>query len=664
MSEVQKPPRSFSGTLLNIELINLVQLICLAKSNHAISVKSNFGKCAIYARSGQLYHAECGEHRGEEAFFEILHWRGGKFVAVLHEALKTPPSITSRWEYLLVQAAQNRAEALDIQERTGKPDSEPRGFSGIIKDIELSDMVQLICQSGGDHTVQVVSVEGTGILCARSGQICHARADELEGEEAFSRIFHWPGGSFTSLASQEMDRHTISVPWDSLLMNAMRRHDEISAPPGIRNEGEKAEEQRNDAEVDALFSDSASPDSGARADDLQPSTVPVVGFSGSMVHIELTYVLQLFCLGKSIHRIAIQSSEGTGTIWVGSGNILCAVMGDQEGEPAFYQMHRWTEGEFEAEPARDVQIKETIHKPWEFLLIEAARYRSQAGDDGKESDTPGSCRCDFRGVIHEISLSDLMHVVCFSRSNQMITLMSTVKSAMIFVRGGQVLHAQAGELQGPEAFFEAFRWTGGRFSSELLPEELAVPTTIDQPWEYLVMEAVRLMDEESGTGNGDKEEGGAESPSEAEAFGQRLQKMRTLNELESFTKKLTKMKLVEKIRFALTGNKEARSSLIRESNRLIQVAVIRNPRISDSEVLAIANSKSIDEEVLRQVATNRSWVRSYALRLALVNNPRTPLPKALQFLGTLMPKDLALVAKSKNIPEAVAQAARRRVMQK
>jgi hypothetical protein len=664
MSEIQKPPRSFSGTLLNIELLNLVQLICLAKTNHAISVESVFGKGAIHARSGHLYHAQCGGQQGEEAFFEILRWKRGQFVAVLHEALETPPSLTSRWEYLLVQAAQNRSEALEMQERAGKPDSEPRGFAGIIKDIELSDMVQLICQSGGDHTVKVVSVEGSGILWARSGQICHARADGIEGEEAFSRIIHWPGGSFTSLASQEMAKHTISIPWDSLLMNAMRRHDEISAPAGTRHESETTEEGNTGADAYTHCSDTGPSDLGAPVGYVQPGPDTMVGFSGSMVHIELTYVLQLFCLGKSIHRIVVQSPEGTGTIFVGSGSILCAEMGDQEGEPAFYQMHRWTEGEFEAKPARDLQIKETIHKPWEFLLIEAARYRSQAGDDAKESAKLGSCRCDFRGVIHEISLSDLMHVVCFSRSNQMISLVSAVNSAMIYVRSGQVLHAQTGELQGPEAFFEAFRWTTGRFSAELLPEEVAIPTTIDQPWEYLVMEAVRLMDEQSGTGDGDEEASGTEHPSEAEAFGQRLRKLRTLNELESFRKKLIKMQLVEKIRFALTGDKEARSSLIRESNRLIQVAVIRNPRISDPEVLAIANSKGIDEEVLRQVASNRNWIRSYALRLALVNNPRTPLPKALQFLGTLMPKDLTLIAKSKNVPEAVAQAARRRMIQK
>jgi hypothetical protein len=139
--------------------------------------------------------------------------------------------------------------------------------------------------------------------------------------------------------------------------------------------------------------------------------------------------------------------------------------------------------------------------------------------------------------------------------------------------------------------------------------------------------------------------------------------MNTLKQMEALSQKLAKMKVTEKIRLALTGNKEARSSLIREANRMIQLAVIRNPKISEQEVQLIASSKNVDEEVLKQLAANTKWTRSYALRLAMVNNPKTPLPTALKFVTTLTHRDLAVVAKSKNIPEGVVQAARRKVTQ-
>jgi hypothetical protein len=96
---------------------------------------------------------------------------------------------------------------------------------------------------------------------------------------------------------------------------------------------------------------------------------------------------------------------------------------------------------------------------------------------------------------------------------------------------------------------------------------------------------------------------------------------------------------------------------------MIQLAVIRNPKISEQEVQLIASSKNVDEEVLRQLAANNKWTRSYALRLAMVNNPKTPLPTALKFVTTLTHRDLAVVAKSKNVSDGVVQAARRKVAQ-
>jgi hypothetical protein len=127
---------------------------------------------------------------------------------------------------------------------------------------------------------------------------------------------------------------------------------------------------------------------------------------------------------------------------------------------------------------------------------------------------------------------------------------------------------------------------------------------------------------------------------------------------------LQRMKITEKLRFTLRCDKEGRALLIRDPNRAIQLAIISNPRITDAEVTILAWSKSSDEEVLRRIADNREWIKYYPIRLGLARNPKTPVSISTRLLPTLMPEDLSQVAKSKEVPVAVAHAARRLILQK
>src|SRR5262245_6888189 len=69
----------------------------------------------------------------------------------------------------------------------------------------------------------------------------------------------------------------------------------------------------------------------------------------------------------------------------------------------------------------------------------------------------------------------------------------------------------------------------------------------------------------------------------------------------SLYSQILRMKVGEKLKLALKGNKEARTILVRDANRLIQRFVLQNPRISDDEVLAIAKNRSIDQDMLRKI---------------------------------------------------------------
>jgi hypothetical protein len=115
----------------------------------------------------------------------------------------------------------------------------------------------------------------------------------------------------------------------------------------------------------------------------------------------------------------------------------------------------------------------------------------------------------------------------------------------------------------------------------------------------------------------------------------------------------------DKIKTALTGDKEWRSLLIKDSNKLVNSAVVKNPRITDAEILTIAKSVVQNEEILRIICQNKEWTKNNDIRKALVLNNKTPLPVALRFMGFLTEKDLSGMAKSKNISSVLVNNARR-----
>ena len=119
-----------------------------------------------------------------------------------------------------------------------------------------------------------------------------------------------------------------------------------------------------------------------------------------------------------------------------------------------------------------------------------------------------------------------------------------------------------------------------------------------------------------------------------------------------------------KIKLALTGNKSARDLLIKDANKIIALSVLKNPRITEEEVIRLTQTKGTPEDLLRQVARSKEWVKSYHVKTGLVSNPKTPLAISVKLLDHLYDADLQKLAKSKNIPSVLASSARRKVDQK
>ena len=127
---------------------------------------------------------------------------------------------------------------------------------------------------------------------------------------------------------------------------------------------------------------------------------------------------------------------------------------------------------------------------------------------------------------------------------------------------------------------------------------------------------------------------------------------------------LQNMSVFDKIKLARLGNKEARGLLIRDSNKLVASAAVRNPKVTENEVAGFAKSRNVCDEVLRLISRNKEWTRNYQVKLALATNPKTPQSTAVKFLNYLQERDLRALMKSKDVPSMISNHARRLLQKK
>jgi len=130
-------------------------------------------------------------------------------------------------------------------------------------------------------------------------------------------------------------------------------------------------------------------------------------------------------------------------------------------------------------------------------------------------------------------------------------------------------------------------------------------------------------------------------------------------EIRNAFQRIVALNTAQKAILAMKGGREERLILVRDTNKVVSLGVLRNPRISDTEVEAIAKMRNVNEDVLRVVGTTRDWVKKYAVIQALINNPRTPQAVSVNFVKRLNNRDLKLLLSSREVPELVRRMARK-----
>lgn len=128
----------------------------------------------------------------------------------------------------------------------------------------------------------------------------------------------------------------------------------------------------------------------------------------------------------------------------------------------------------------------------------------------------------------------------------------------------------------------------------------------------------------------------------------------------SMLQKIGTMRVGDRIKLAMRGNREERMVLIRDRSKLVSLAVLDSPKVNEAEMETFASMKNIQETVLRAISTKRNYIKNYGVLRALTNNPKTPMEVVLPLLAHLMVKDLRALALNKNLNETVRKVALKR----
>src|SRR6267142_2322022 len=128
----------------------------------------------------------------------------------------------------------------------------------------------------------------------------------------------------------------------------------------------------------------------------------------------------------------------------------------------------------------------------------------------------------------------------------------------------------------------------------------------------------------------------------------------------SITQQIMHLGVAKKIEWAnKKGNREVRTLLLRDPNKLVQLAVVHSSRITDGEIAKVALSRTAPQEVLQYIYNNRQLMKNYQIKVNLINNPKMPVAVSMRFLSSLRAAEVKAVAKNKNVPQGLATAAKK-----
>jgi len=345
--------------------------------------------------------------------------------------------------------------------------------------------------------------------------------------------------------------------------------------------------------------------------------------------------------GARSGTIVVEALGRSGRLFFSRGKVIGAVAGELEGLQALEGILRWPESKFRYVLRTHYHTENIDPAAAEDLLNTiAAQPSAQEAESGRLRLISGSL--DAMDIFESLTALEGTPVPVI------ISIIAEEGSGEIYRNRAHVLHAHVDGKESPmEAMAAMLSWNCKRIIIRLAPAEF--PTTMNKPLSDFFTEAMHLLPDEimRATRPGELPEW---ELSEAE--------------YESLFHQIAQMGVAEKVKLAFMGGKEARGILVRDPIRMVAVAVVKSPKIREDEIEAISKSRNVCDEVLRQIAQTKEWVKNYKIKLNLAENSKTPVPLAMRFLSHLREQDLRKIARSKNVASMIATQARRMADQK
>ena len=136
------------------------------------------------------------------------------------------------------------------------------------------------------------------------------------------------------------------------------------------------------------------------------------------------------------------------------------------------------------------------------------------------------------------------------------------------------------------------------------------------------------------------------------------------HEKGSALQKIAQLDVKGRVQLAMKGDREERSLLIRDGTKVVAVAVLESPKLTDSEVEKFASQKNVLEAVLRAISMKRKFMKQYPVIRNLAFNPRAPIDVSLGIMKHLLIKDLRNLAGNKEVSDTVRKLALKMFKQK
>lgn len=356
---------------------------------------------------------------------------------------------------------------------------------------------------------------------------------------------------------------------------------------------------------------------------------------GSMSLCGLIGPLNAARQGGRSGTLVVEGPQSTAHLYFANGKVIGARAGDREGMSVLQDVVTWPPSRFRY-TLRTYFHTNNLDPAAADALLESMAVRPSLPEDPE----------GFRMVSGSLECMDVYEVLSMAEGTPIplaLTLVCEEGSAEIVRDRSRILHVQVSGKDDPhQAMAAIITWKGIRFI--LRPSIGTFPVTVDKSLNDFFTESMRLIPDEFL---------GAARPGELPEW--ELSEVET----ESLYHRIQQMGVAEKVKLAFFGNKEARNILVRDPVKMVALAVIKSPKIREDEIEAVSKSRQVCEDVLRQIASTKEWTKSYSIKFNLAGNSKTPVPIAMKFLPHLREPDLRKLAKSKNVPAAIAGQARR-----